>query len=293
MTSIETIEARTESSPLRTIEFDKVSDFKLRPGTFIYHIKGEGLPIYLFGKFTQVGSPLMVFGQGMVARDQVQLPRFQRMNWAPAFPENMLIINDPTLFLADDVTLGWLLGTHENYIMPKIAEVVRRARDQLDIADSNILFYGTSAGGFGSLMLSTQFENSAVFVNNPQTNVLKFRRGGVARLLQVAFHGLNREEAAKRYGARLSYVEALRQGAKLPRLYYLQNFLDEDHYEDQLLPLMAEAKFSAKGKSGTHLERQFIVDLYIDEKTLHNPLGLTRMQACMDIVREWIRIERD
>jgi hypothetical protein len=139
-------------------------------------------------------------------------------------------------------------------------------------------------------MLSRHFDNPAVFVNNPQTSVLKFTRGGVARLLQVAFGGISRDEAAKRYGERLSFVEALNQGAKLPRLYYLQNILDDDHYNDQLLPLMSAATVAAKAKLGTHIERQFIVDLYIDSKTLHNPLGLSRVQNCMDIVRNWIAI---
>jgi hypothetical protein len=281
---------KATKEPLETLEFDRISDFALRTGRYIYHIKGEGLPIFLFAKITGPSNPLIVFGQGMVVRDQIALPRFQRMDWADSFSENVIILSDPTLHLGDDVTLGWLLGTHDNYITPKIAEAVKRARDQLKLADQNILFYGTSAGGFGSLMLSTHFENAAVFVNNAQTNVLKFTRGGVARLLQVAFAGISRDEAAKRYGERFSFMEALRRGARLPRLYYLQNILDDDHYNDQLLPLMSAVTIPAAAKSGTHIERQFIVDLYIDNKTLHNPLGLSRMQNCMDIVRSWISV---
>jgi hypothetical protein len=80
--------------PLATLEFDRISDFSLRPGKFIYHIKGEGLPIYLFAKITNPRLPLIVFGQGMVVRDQVDLPRFQRMDWADSFPENVLILNE-------------------------------------------------------------------------------------------------------------------------------------------------------------------------------------------------------
>lgn len=273
---------------IETIEFNSLAEFKLRPGSYIYHIKGERLPIYLFGKFRRTGVPLIVFGQGMIDRTQIQLPRFQRLDWAEAFPENILIISDPTLFLADDMTLGWLLGTHDNYMMPRIAELVMRARDQLRIQDGNILFYGTSAGGFSSMMLSTQFDDPAVFVNNPQTDVLKFNRGGVARLLQLAFRGLSRDQAEQQFGNRLSFVQALKEGARLPRLYYLQNLLDEDHYKDQLLPLMHVATEPAKAKGGTHLERRFIVDLYIDQRTLHNPLGLSRVKTCMDIVRSWI-----
>ncbi|HEY8612492.1 MAG TPA: hypothetical protein VIL69_14540 [Roseomonas sp.] len=286
MTSVEAPSLSRQQ--IETIEYERLADFKLKPGKFIYHIKGERLPIYLFGKFRRTSVPLIVFGQGMIDRSQIQLPRFQRLDWSEAFPENILIISDPTLFLAEDMTLGWLLGTHDHYMMPRIAQIVMRARDQLRIEDRNILFYGTSAGGFSSMMLSTQFDDPAVLVNNPQTDVLKFSRGGVSRLLQLAFDGLSRNEAEKRFGSRLSFVQALSEGARLPRLYYLQNLLDDDHYNDQLLPLMRLATKPAQSKGGTHLERRFIVDLYIDQKTLHNPLGLSRVKTCMDIVRSWI-----
>jgi predicted rRNA methylase YqxC with S4 and FtsJ domains len=42
---------------------------------------------------------------------------------------------------------------------------------QLKIPEYNVLFYGSSAGGFMSLMLAGMFDNSIAVVNNPQTVV--------------------------------------------------------------------------------------------------------------------------
>ncbi|MGE7415068.1 hypothetical protein [Methylobacterium tarhaniae] len=276
---------------MKFYQYATVDDLRIHNGRNLYSISDEKFPIHFFAKFSNTNLPLIVFGQGMVDRSKISIPRFQRMDWADSFPENVVILNDPTLFLAADIGLGWLLGSADNYVLPRIAEVVERIRLQLKIENRNILFYGTSAGGFSSLMLSTHFENSSVLVNNPQTDVLKFKRGGVGRLLQAAFGGISVFEAEKKYGERFSYIEALRRGAKLPRIYYLQNILDHDHYNDQLLPLMKAATVPAKAKGGTHPERQFIVDLYVDDKTLHNPLGLSRVRYCMDVVRPWFNNE--
>ncbi|MCR0983674.1 hypothetical protein [Roseomonas populi] len=264
-----------------------MAEFRLKPGEHRYRIEGEVLPIDVYARIVGPGQPLIVFGQGMVRRDEVTLPRFQRLDWVRHFPENVIILSDPTLGLDPGLGLGWLLGTAEHHVLPRIAEMIGRARDALGLENRQVLFYGSSAGGFGSLMLASRLEGASALVNNPQTDVLKFRRGGVGHLLRVAFGGIPPAEAAKRFGTRFSFVEALRQGAAMPRLYYLQNTLDEDHYEDQMLPLLAALRGRGHGREDCPA-RQVVVDLYADERRLHNPVGPQRVLSCMDVVRPWI-----
>jgi hypothetical protein len=61
-------------------------------------------------------------------------------------------------------------------------------------------------------MLSSIMEGSFAFANNPQTNILEFRRGGVQNLLNYAFNGISIKEAMERYPNRLSLLEHLRLG---------------------------------------------------------------------------------
>ena len=264
-----------------------MAEFRLKPGEHRYRIEGEALPIDVYARVVGPDRPLIVFGQGMVKRSEVSLPRFQRLDWVRHFPENVMILSDPTLGLDPELGLGWLLGTAEYPVLPRILELVERARDGIGLPNRQVLFFGSSAGGFGSLMLASRLGGASAFVNNPQTDVLQFRRGGVAHLLRVAFGGIAPAEAAKRFGARFSFIEALRQGATMPRTYYLQNTLDADHYEDQMLPLLSALRGLGAGGDDPG-GRRFVLDLYADERKLHNPVGLQRVLSCMDVVRPWI-----
>ncbi|WP_439594635.1 hypothetical protein [Falsiroseomonas sp.] len=274
--------ARTETLPVADL-----AKLELRPGTFIYDHKGSPLHFAFYLKFTDPGQPLLVFGQGFQSRSEVQLPRFQRMDWAEELPYNVLIFNDPTLFLREDISLGWCAGTADAPVLPTHCEIVGKVRDTLGIRNENILFYGSSAGGFTSLMMASRMPGASALVNNPQTDVLKFRRGGVRRLLEVGFGGIPLDRAKAEFPDRFSFVASIAGGAAVPRIYYLQNILDDDHYTDHLLPLLHTLKLRAEHKQEIDLSQRFILELYSDAKALHNPVGFDKIRNCLEHIRPW------
>ncbi len=253
----------------------------------IYSIGGEFLPYSAFLKAPIVGAPLLVFGQGYQDRRQIQLPRFQRMDWAFKLKYNVLIFNDPTLHLRDDIGLGWCLGTKDHYVLPRLKTIVEKVRDFLGIKNKNLIFYGSSAGGFSSLMLASQFDDSSALVNNPQTNVLEFKRGGVKTLLDLGFGGVTLEEAHTLYGERMSFIETVRHGAYIPRIYYLQNSLDEDHYRDQMLPLLSQLQARAAIDRNIDNSHRLVFELYSDAKAEHNPAGFDKINYCLNSIKNW------
>jgi hypothetical protein len=282
------IARRDDHRDVAEISFDSIADFRLQTGKTVLSVKGEPLPYYLFTDIKEHGRPLIVFGQGMAHRDQYTLPRFQRMDWSSSFEENILIINDPTLFQDERLKLGWCLGNSEYYVLPRLTEIVSMAAEQLGISQRSVMFYGSSAGGFTSLMMSSRLPGSIAFVNNPQTDVLQFKRGGVSLLLDVAFGGISIDEAYEKFGDRFSFVRWLQsESAVVPRLYYWQNILDEDHYQDQMLPLMAGLQERMKRDGSQNLSCSIIFDLYSCPATLHNPLGLNSMRERIATPRQW------
>lgn len=277
--------ARAELTVQNLVNIDAL---EIQPNiSAIYMIGGEPLPYAFFVKAPIVGAPLLVFGQGYQDRKQIQLPRFQRMDWAFKLKYNVLIFNDPTLYLHDDCGIGWCLGTSEHYVLLRLKVIVEKVRDFLLLKNKNLLFYGSSAGGFSSLMLASHFESSSAFVNNPQTNVLKHKRGGVRSLLDLGFGGISLAQAHALYGDRMSFIERLRQGAYIPRIYYLQNQLDEDHYRDQMLPLLAQLQERARASKPIDVSRRLIVELYSDAKAEHNPVGFDKFNFCLNSIRDW------
>jgi hypothetical protein len=83
----------------------------LATGASIYHLSGYPLPIDLFIDSKEKRLPLVVFGQGMQAREDIKLPYFLRMKWASMLNANVIIVNEPTLYLHESLILGWCLGT--------------------------------------------------------------------------------------------------------------------------------------------------------------------------------------
>lgn len=232
---------------LETVQLGGLSRLEFHCGRRAYQVNGEKHRYDFFFDAKDVRLPLIVFGQGAQDRGQVQLPRFQRMDWSRALPYNVMIFNDPTLFCSDDLTLGWCAGTADYPVLPTHVEIVMAAAKFLWIEPRNILFYGSSAGGFTSLMLSSMIQGSSALVNNPQTDIFRFKRGGVKRLLEVAFPSYSPRDLNTIARDRFSFVERVRMGDHLPNIYYLQNLLDDDHVVDQMNPLLSALQGRLRG----------------------------------------------
>jgi pimeloyl-ACP methyl ester carboxylesterase len=259
---------------------------KIRPGRYFVERDEQGVPLRFFMHIRPGSRRLLIFGQGYTDRNLVSLPRFQRMNWASEFDDSVVILNDPTLYLDPRMGLGWCLGTAERYYLPIICDYIAGVADQLGVANGRMLFWGSSAGGFTSLMMATYFPGAVAVVNNPQVDVLAFKRGGVRKLLAVGFGGIDLDTARKRFATRFSFVERVREIGWVPDIYYLQNLADEDHYRDQFLPLVS-ALAALGGRSHDGAAARFVADLYRDDVALHMPVGLTKTRATILAARTW------
>ena len=255
-----------------------------------YEITGEAHRYCFYLEMKAKGLPLMVFGQGMQIRKEITLPRYQRLDWASQLPYNILIFNDPTLFQSETLTLGWCTGTLEHPVLPTHLKIVELVRDFLNISNGKILFYGSSAGGFTSLMLASSLPGSSALVNNPQTDVFEFRRAGVQSLITTCFQGKSQDELRPLMAERFSFVEHIKHGGYVPQIYYLQNLLDDDHYRYHLLPLLDALKFRSEIQRDHSTKPKIIIDLYSDAKQLHNPVGLLNIKMRLLRVEPWFSV---
>ena len=252
-----------------------------------YNVAGEALPYAFYFKMPIKGRPLMIFGQGFQDRKLIQLPRFQRMDWASKFDCNVIIFSDPTLHLSSDMGLGWCVGNKSHYVTPRLVKIVEMARDYLGLENRNLLFYGSSAGGFTSLMLASFFHNSSALVNNPQTDILNFKMGGALSMLKIGFDGISISQARELYGERMSFIERIRTGAYIPKIYYLQNALDDHHFNDHMIPFVFEVQARLKNSERTDISSRLIFDLYYDSVALHNPVGFEKIYSCVNSIKHW------
>ncbi len=102
----------------------------------------------------------------------------------------------------------------------------------------DVLFYGSSAGGFAALMMAGHLKDGLVIVNNPQTNILEYREHLVQAILATKFRGMSKEEAFNRYPTRFSVSALFKEVNYIPKIVYYQNVKDPFHFENHYLPFV-------------------------------------------------------
>ncbi|WP_346205567.1 prolyl oligopeptidase family serine peptidase [Aeromonas salmonicida] len=250
-----------------------------------YKVKHDNLQFCFYVRIHPESDKLLILGQGAVDRKSKSLPNYQRISWLEDIKCNCIILQDPTLFLYENLPLGWCQGNKEQNAIPGIIEVIEYIRSHLKIKHNNICFYGSSAGGFSSLILAPFFNGAKAIVNNPQTNFLKYHKQNVTTLLRECFNSITPDEYAEKY----SYFSASRvmtENVEIPDIYYYQNIADDFHLRNHLIPFIKELKNFNILKCYERLN----VYLYDDIKTGHNPLS--KSQTINIINHHFINNER-
>lgn len=222
-----------------TAEFEIFYDIPL-----VNELKEWDYPNHFFSYFKTESSNLVVMLQGAVDRTKVQLPVFQRWSWAEDIEASVLILNDPTLF-GNDLRLGWWQGSEEHYAIPSACEFIKLVVEKLGFSLKDVLLFGSSTGGFSALMMAGHLQGSMAIVNNPQTNIMKYREEHIQYFLQTKFRGMSPKEAFDRYPTRFSVSEFFKGIHYIPRIVYYQNVKDPFHFETQYIPFVRELYQSA------------------------------------------------
>lgn len=128
-------------------------------------------------KLSSDNQNLICFGSGHNGRNmrnsknQIMTPPFlNRWSYYKHFNESIIAYADPTFFRDDYITLGWYVGGNEWYLKT-ISEIIKKICINHNINQNNILFYGSSGGGFASIGLATLIKDSKALVNNSSFDV--------------------------------------------------------------------------------------------------------------------------
>ena len=247
-----------------------------------YEIVRDGVKFEFFAHFKRKSPYLYAWGQGAADRAKLDPPVFQRWSWAHECPHSVLIFSDSTLYLGK-INLGWCMGTAEHYYLPYYVEALRAVLKALGLGSEKLLLYGSSAGGFVSLMLGGHIPEATIVVNNPQIDLTKYKEYHIAALMEYCFDGMDLAEARAKYADRLVVWELYRKKQIIPKIYYLQNILDYLHFENHFKPFM-NALSNIPVPEGLPFTRYVRVDLYLrsDVKFLHGPLGKEDTEAAIE-----------
>lgn len=170
---------------------------------------------------------LVVLGPSLMNRALNPFPYFFRWSWMQDFPFSTLILNDPTLYLDDTLAAGWFVGTPELDVMQLAATLVEEIAGHLSVCRGNIVFAGSSAGGFSAIGMAACLPGSHAFAEIAQFRLRPFSRQEDADAAIQAGLGLSPDQPVPpELAHRVDLVARIRWAGHLPNLYLCPNAHD-------------------------------------------------------------------
>lgn len=237
------ITPRRQPFPTETQEFD--SDEQYVP-TFDQRLVVtkyiDGVPFEFFSDIRTSSKKLVVFGQSALTRDQVSLPYFFRWKWSHRIDASVVIWNDPALYLDDTLEAAWWVGTPERDYVSEGVGILQTIIDSLGIEPEDVLFFGSSAGGFSAFQMGTMLPGSKIISENPYLTLRV--AGEIGKVADQAISScLGYDDVADvpaELAGRIDVLDRMRQQDYFPPFYLLQNVLDERHMTTQYGPFKDE-----------------------------------------------------
>lgn len=248
-------------------EFDDIPKLEITTKKpFLLEVNKNGVKYEFFVRINKKSSKLLILGSGAYKPSTMTLPVFQRHSWIDELEESMIFYNDPTLYL-DHLMLGWGFGDLKEHYLKNISMILKDLSDFFNYKNENIFYYGSSAGGFMSLMLASMMKSSTAIVNNPQTKVTNYYEVHVNKLMKTL--DITKEIAETEYDSRISVLSSFKKHNYIPKVKYLQNSVVEHDINNHLIPFVSQLKEIDESV----LTNEIQIDLYFNRKLGHNPVG--------------------
>lgn len=191
----------------------------------------RGIPIDI--KYEPRGfDTTTVFFHAALTGKKYTYPVFTGAGVSAELPTNRIFIADPSLYLSDELFLGWYAGNHKQ---PRLQYVIRGILNHLVPAGQKMVTFGSSGGGFAALYYAAHRDNSVAVPVNPQTNLANYNRAAVERYARLAW-GLSGGQALKKIPAVTDLTRTYRAPGK--KAFYVQNTNDRTHMQGHYSPFM-------------------------------------------------------
>lgn len=191
---------------------------------------------------------LICFGPAAYNPDDFSPPIYIRHSWHEDFESSTIFYNDPTTYNFKDYQDyrspnhrgGWGVGKLDDYYLENIGKIIKILAEHHHIGREKIIFFGSSSGGFCSIMLATLLKTPIVVVNNPQT-ILKPDSNNFKDLIDCCFQG--REENIELYKHRFNVVEMFKKEKFMPNIIYFINIRSPIDLNSNCIPLIESLPF--------------------------------------------------
>lgn len=234
---------------------------------FSLEVHHHGVKYEFLVRFASGNDNMICFGSGAYDPAKLSPPIYRRYSWQSEFKESVIFYNDPTLYLDPELRLGWGMGKNDEWYLLVIDDIIRTLANMRRIAPEDVLFFGSSGGGFTAIVLSTLCRGSSVIVNNPQIILENYYKNPFNQMLEVCFDDPNLETILPKNEHRFNILKTFEHEKNIPNMTYVVNMDSESDVKNQLLPFITG--ISTLG----YLDDQVEIKLYSDENGHSGVLG--------------------
>lgn len=184
-----------------------------------------------------------IFFNGALARSISIYPSLSRNSWSKKVDSNILNIYDSSINPSDNYLLGWYHGVHNKPFQDDVIPIIESLKEKNGLSNQDLIFYGSSGGGWAALKFSSLFQGSIGVAINPQTNIIKYEiEAAVDKFLARSYPQMEKSEVLMNYSNELMIdpkgfmSKGLeKEFSERSRFILAQNILDASHYNDHFL----------------------------------------------------------
>ena len=152
--------------PVVSIDYSELRSYVVKNDCiYILSVNKDDVKYEYLINFKSNNKKLIVFNNGAVAGGNVKVPVFQRHSWANNLKTSSIFVMDPTLYVAD-LAIGWGIGKNDNYYLENSSLILKTIIDKMNINIEDTVIYGTSAGGYLSIIMGIYLKGSRVVADN-------------------------------------------------------------------------------------------------------------------------------
>lgn len=226
-----------------TLEFKNIDIQKLiEANNGVLEVIKDDINYFFLLNLKENNKNAIVFSNGAYNPEKMQKPVFMRKTWKDDYDTNCIFVDDRTLHNTN-LRIGWGIGNENVHHLEVMSEILIKILNLWQVKPENTIYFGSSAGGFKSIMFATFHEDTIAVVNNPQMLAHKYLDGKSAELLyKTIFPSLTPEEIHEKYGVRFSVAKMMSKRNYIPNVLSLFNRMSNEDHNNQYLNFIAETE---------------------------------------------------
>jgi glycosyltransferase involved in cell wall biosynthesis len=211
---------------------------------------------------------LIVFNNGAAPNANVTCPVFQRHSWINVLETSAILCMDPTLYNNRCLKIGWGVGKNDDYYLENSSYILRQIIYKMGIPIDNTAIYGTSAGGYLSIIMGIYLKGAKVVVDNAQLDVRNWIfKDALDSVIAYCFDNIG---DALKYKERFCVIDAFEKHGYVPKIYMHVNMCSRADNSTQLIPFLEYCEKLGRIREYNNIE----IILHHEPDKGHDGLGM-------------------